>query len=115
MRAELSDYAKTFTLHLAINRQGVHFLWPVPAPDPNGRQLDWHATHRTAAETAKTRWLQMIPDMSIGSYRLKVAKATWPEPEWRPESFNEILEIAFRDRIIRDRNHPVAKQLLGLG
>jgi hypothetical protein len=51
----------------------------------------------------------------MGSYRVKVAKASWPEPEWRAESFQEILEIAFKDRIIRDRNHPVAKQLLGLG
>jgi hypothetical protein len=65
IRAELTDYARTYTLHLAINRQGTHFLWPVPAPDSNGRQLDWHATHRTAAETAKTKWVQMIPDMSI--------------------------------------------------
>jgi hypothetical protein len=115
IRAELADYAKTFSLHLAMNRQGVTFLWPVPVPDPNGRQMDWHVVHRKAAETAKTKWLQMIPDMAIGSYRLKVAKASWSEPEWRPESFQEILEIAFKDRIVGDRNHPVAKQLLGLG
>jgi hypothetical protein len=113
IRGELADYCKHFTVHLAMNRHGHTFLWPVPSPD-EGRINEWHTTHRTAAETARTRWLQMVPDMLMGSYRLKVATAAWPEPEWREESFKEILEIAFRGRVINDRSHPVAKQLLGL-
>jgi hypothetical protein len=115
IHAELADYSRTYTLHLAVNRQGVHFLWPGPAVDPNGRSNDWHTAHRTAAETARKKWTQVVPDMSIGSYRVKVAKASWSDPEWRAETLTEILEIAFQDRIITDRNHPVAKQLLGLG
>jgi len=115
IRPELADYTKTVTLHLAVNRQGVTFLWPVPASDPAAKQNDWHSTHRAAAEQAKSRWLQFVPDMAAGAYRVKVAKATWPEPEWRDETLNALLEIAFKDRIIGDRQHPVARQLLGLG
>jgi hypothetical protein len=115
MRPELADYSKTVTLHVAINRQGQTFLWPVPVSDPSGRQNDWHSTHRAAAEQAKTRWLQMLPDKSQGSYRIKAAKASWPEPEWREETLNELLEIAFKDRIIGNRQHPIVKRYLGLG
>jgi hypothetical protein len=115
MYAELADYCRGFTLHPAVNRQGLHFLWIVPAADPNGRKNDWHATHRTALEVARTKWVQVIPDMSNGRYRVRVAKAVYAEPEWRPESLNELLKIAFEDRIISDHKHPVAKRLLGLG
>lgn len=115
MYADLADYCRGYTLLPAVNRQGMHFLWTVPAPDPNGRQLDWHTTHRAAVEAARTKWVQLIPDMSIGAYRVRVAKASYSEPEWRPEPLSELLTIAFKDRVIRDRNHPVAKQLLGLG
>jgi hypothetical protein len=115
MHAELADYCRGFTLIPAVNRQGVHFLWTVPAPDPNGRNNDWNTSHRAAVEAARKKWVQMISDQTIGAYRVKVAKAAYAEPEWRPESLVELLDVAFKDRIIRDRHHPVAKQLLGLG
>ena len=36
-----------------------------------------------------------------------------PEPNWPDHSFDEILEIAFKDRIIKSKDHHVVKRLLG--
>jgi hypothetical protein len=35
------------------------------------------------------------------------------EPVWPEEPFNELLRIAFRDRIISSPDHPVVKRLRG--
>jgi hypothetical protein len=110
-RQALSDYAKTCVLVLAVTRQGRTFVWPTPAP---GLDNPWHKTHRHAAEQAKFKWVQMLADKANGSYKVKTAEAEWPEPEWRTETFEEILAAAFGDRIIRNTDHPVAKLLLGL-
>jgi hypothetical protein len=36
-----------------------------------------------------------------------------PEPEWPETSFEELMQIAFRGRIINSLDHPVIRQLLG--
>ena len=46
-------------LYLAINRQGVPFLWPVKLPAPDGKQLEWHRTAAIGAELAMTKWVRV--------------------------------------------------------
>ena len=36
-----------------------------------------------------------------------------PEPVWPTESFEEIVKIAFRDKLIDRPDHPVIKRLRG--
>ena len=42
------------------------------------------------------------------------AADTIPDPEWPTLSFQELLRIAFRDRLIDRLDHPVIKRLRGL-
>jgi hypothetical protein len=102
------------TLFTAINRQGVLFLWPVRLPDPDGKQLEWHRSLREAAEIAITRWVRVKADTNLGAYRIAVAESAMAEPVWPNEMFAELLEIAFRSRLIDTIDHPVIKRLRGL-
>jgi hypothetical protein len=102
------------TLYLTINRQGVVRLWPVKLSAPDGKRMAWHDSQAEAAEQAMTKWLRVVPNMSLGAYEMVVAATTIPEPEWPELSMRELLKIAFRDRLIDRLDHPVVKRLRGL-
>lgn len=101
------------TLYTAINRQGVLFLWPVRLPDPTGRSNEWWRTGRECAELAMHKWMRMKSNMSLGGYEMWEAESTMSEPIWPDVSFQEIIKIAFKDRLIQTLDHPVIKRLRG--
>ena len=51
--------------------------------------------------------------MYRGGYDVFEATGQLPPPQWPTESFEDLLEIAFRGRLITDENHPLVQQLLG--
>jgi len=52
--------------------------------------------------------------MGLGAYELTAADGITVEPEWPQLSFQELIRIAFRDRLITSIDHPVVKRLHGL-
>jgi hypothetical protein len=52
--------------------------------------------------------------MGLGGYRIYYAQGELSEPEWPDKPLAEILQIAFRDRIVDSENHPVVRRLRGL-
>jgi hypothetical protein len=100
--------------HTAINRQGVVHLWPVRLPASDGRINEWHRTAMEAAERAMTRWVRVKANMGLGAYEVFEAASSIPDPTWPEYSFHQLLEIAFRDRLIKSLDHPVIKRLRGL-
>jgi hypothetical protein len=102
------------TLYLTINRQKVLSVWPVKLPAADGRSNEWHASAAAAAERAMHNWIRMAANMSLGAYEISEAIANYGEPEWPDLTFMEILEIAFKNRLIDSREHPVIQQLRGL-
>lgn len=102
------------TLFTAINRQGVTFLWPVRLPDPEGKQMEWWRSNREAAELAMKQWVRVKANMSLGAYEISVAESVISEPVWPDVTFQELIRLAFRDRLITTLDHPVIKRLRGL-
>src|SRR6516165_3790486 len=101
MRGLLAEDLKPVLLQLTINRKGVVFIWPLTLPsedNPLGRS--WHESARKAAEIAKEDWIRMSADKSLGGYRVRQAEGRLSEPDWPKKTFNELLAIAFADRII---------------
>jgi hypothetical protein len=97
----------------SINRQGVLFLWPIRLPGPDGKIDDWSRSALDAAEEAKSRWLRVTSNMSLGAYEVAVASGLAAEPSWPDLTFQEIIKIAFRDKMISDWSHPVLQRLRG--
>jgi hypothetical protein len=100
--------------YTTINRQGVVHLWPARLPAPDGRINEWHRSAMEAAEKAMTRWVRVKANMSLGAYEIFEAVSTISDPTWPEYSFHQLLEIAFRDRLITNLDHPVIKRLRGL-
>jgi hypothetical protein len=89
-------------LFTAVSRQGVLFLWPVRLPGEDGRIDNWSRSAQEAAMKAMDRWVRVSANMSLGAYEIFKAVSDLPDPEWPEVTFQGVLEIAFRDRFIKD-------------
>jgi hypothetical protein len=101
------------TLYATINRQGVLHLWPVKLPGPDGKHNEWHRSAAEAAERAMDRWIRVTANMSLGAYEMIEATGDIPDPVWPEISLQEILQVAFRDRIVESLDHPLIRRLRG--
>lgn len=101
------------TLYTTINRQGVLHLWPVKLPGSDGKHNEWHRSAAEAAERAMDHWVRITANMSLGAYEIFKAIGELPEPEWPEISFQEILQVAFRGRIVDRLDHPLIHRLRG--
>jgi hypothetical protein len=101
------------TVFTAINRQGVVFLWPIRLPAPDDRKSDWPRSAREAAEMAMGQWVRLKANMSLGAYEITVAESVMAEPVWPDLSYQELVRIAYRDRMIATLDHAVVKRLRG--
>jgi hypothetical protein len=52
--------------------------------------------------------------MGAGAYVAYRALGDLPEPVWPDKSFDELLRIAFKGRVIEDTTHVMFKKLRGL-
>jgi hypothetical protein len=111
--AALDEVRKPCMLYTAITRQGTVFLWPVKLPRGNKKLVAWHTSATEAAETAMKFWVRINADMEVGAYKITVARGVIPDPEWPNLTFEELLRIAFQDRLVNALTHPLVRRYLG--
>jgi hypothetical protein len=114
MRGALVGEARPVLLVPAMTRQNALFIWPVPLPSEDGRRNAWTETAQEAMHLAQEHWIRLMPDMSLGAYRIYRAEGQLSDPAWPDRPFEELLEIAFRGRVIDSSDHPVVRRLRGL-
>lgn len=114
MREALLGECKPVILLPTITRQGVLTIWPMRIVVDGAKRDTWAETSAEAAERAKKTWIRMPADMSLSGYRIFEASGKLSEPEWPVKPLSELLEIAFRDRVIDREDHPVVRRLRGL-
>ena len=96
----------------AINRQKVVFIWPIRIPGEDGRLDEWSRSALEAAEMAQHNWVRVQANMGLKAYQVAEAEDQ-SEPDWPTQTFDELLRIAFKDRLIESLDHPVLKRLRG--
>ena len=96
-----------------ITNHGTLFLWPIRLPDEQGRLDEWNTVAHEAAERAKSKWVRLMANMGAGTYDVLEAAGQFPDPVWPEASLQQLLEIAFKGRIIEDQDHPVLRKLRG--
>jgi hypothetical protein len=101
------------TIQTAITRQGNVFLWPVRLPGPDGKVLEWHRSAAEAASHATRQWVRVKANTPNGAYDIFVAESAIADPDWPQVSFQELIRIGFRDRLVDRLDHPVLKRLRG--
>jgi hypothetical protein len=110
---ELKTECFAATLFTAITRSGVLFLWPVRVPAVSGKGNDWHLSAATAAEQAMKSWVRIRANMSLQAYEIFLAEDSIPDPEWPAHSFQQLINISLRDRLVHRSDHPVLRRLRG--
>lgn len=111
--AALDEVRKPCMLYTAITRQGTVFLWPVKLPRGTKKLVAWHTSATEAAEKAIKEWVRINADMDLAAYKVTVARGAIPDPEWPNLTFEELLTIAFRDRLVSSLTHPLVRRYLG--
>jgi hypothetical protein len=115
-RPYIADHLRPVQLVLCVNRQGVHFLWPIPLPDigvNGGRHNRWGSSALEAMQLARGAWVKMVPGQ--GAYRAFQAENTaLAEPQWPADkTFFDLVSVAFKDRLITSPEHEIVKRLRG--
>jgi hypothetical protein len=110
---ELPGEFTAATLYLSVNRQGVLSIWPVKLPGADGRINEWQRSAAEAAEKAVKRWVRVSANMSLGAYEIFEAAAELSDPEWPKSPIQELLEVAFRGRVVNTLDHPLIRRLRG--
>ncbi len=111
---ELGDDVVATSLHGVITRQGVYMIVPVRLPGTDGRLDAWNESMREAITASYEQPVRTASSRDAGSYVLHLAPPTVVEmPPWPTETWEELLAIAFRGRIIDDLDHPVLRRLRG--
>ncbi len=110
---ELAEEVVFKTIFTGITKQGDLFLWPIRLPNQEGHLDGWSKSAMSAAEIGMTQWIRLKSNQALGAYDVIAASAEFPNPMWPDITFKQIMEIAFKDRFIRDYDHPVLKNLRG--
>jgi hypothetical protein len=111
---ELVDDAKKVRLFTCINKRGAVFLWAVRLPTLDGGGNQWYASALSAAELAKTSWLKLRSSRDIGSYEGYKAEGDLGDPAWPNKTLEELIRVAFKDRVIDSLDHIVIQELRGI-
>ena len=109
----LQELLRPAVLHTCIDRRNNVFLVPVPLPGSDGRRNQWHQSLSEVVAMAEKKWVRSVANLAVGGYDLFVADAALTEPDWPTVTFEELVQIAFRGRVIESEEHPVVQELLG--
>ncbi len=110
----LREHIKPTCLYTCIDRNNVVFLMPVTLPDENGERHSAHEERQFAAEHAKEHWTRISWNKNQQRYQVEKARGSLADPIWPNVSIDELIEIAFRNKIIKGADHPVVQTLQGL-
>lgn len=113
MRAELGGEYRPTVLMLATYRGSLSpFLWPLKFSE-DGKENTWNDSARLAAEAAKETWVRVKSDQVSSTYRVIRAEGISDQPIWPDLTMNELLGLAFKDRLIDSPDHPIVAKLRG--
>jgi hypothetical protein len=106
-------------LYLYVTKQGNVCWWGIKLPK-DGRENTWLDSARDAAEKAIDKWISVRSDQTLRVYTVSVAvdndefnAPEWPTKHGVPLTKNQLLSLAFKERLIMDIEHPVIRRLRG--
>ncbi|MBF0196381.1 MAG: hypothetical protein HQL32_01660 [Planctomycetes bacterium] len=100
-------------LVMVITRGGSVVLWPIKAPSDEGKLDSWNESAMNIVDEHAGKWIRLRPNMSLKAYDCVIAKGEIASPEWPDISYDEVIEKAFKGKIIDDLDHPMLKNLRG--
>jgi hypothetical protein len=108
-----SVFPVKFVPYITVN--GTLMLWPVSMKrDSKGELNSWHASALDIIEehSESGDWIRVVANQEAGGYDVKVMSLNLA-PKWPTLTNQELLDLSFKKRLIREPNHPVIKSQLG--
>lgn len=96
-----------------LTNHGALFLWPIRLPNEQGRLDEWNSVALEASDRAKTKWVRLMANMPAGTYDVLEAASQFPDPNWPETTLQQLLEIAFKGRVIDTMDHAALRRLRG--
>jgi hypothetical protein len=103
----------TVVLYLGMFPNGSVFLFPVRQRENSGNWNPWHVSQYEAVKKARKDWIRMQSDKPSQGYLTFKASGKLTDIPWPDLELEKIMEIAFRERIIANGDHPIVKHMLG--
>jgi hypothetical protein len=112
----LIEEARPCTLVCVIYRDGSPRLWPIKFPRENEKDNVAWVDARSAAKIGIDQWIRIV--WVGGTYKIKYADPGYaPDPDWsKLPSWEDLVRQGLGEHgIIRDRPHPIYRELVGAG
>ena len=87
---------------------GEEGLWALKLDPPDGKANRWNKSALNILELAESgKWVRIVSTKK--HYRHQVSKKTFDEvpPKFTDRTFNELVNIAFKDRIVTTLDHEI--------
>jgi hypothetical protein len=110
----LKSLATPKTLRLAVDNAGTPRLIAEPIVNSNSKMNSWNESMVHAIRAAEKDWVRVEANMSASQYEIIIAKGDLGEPVWPDRPMEDLVLEVFKDRIIKDMDHPLLRQLEGL-
>jgi hypothetical protein len=109
---EVQSEVKWSRLYTAMIRRGsVVFLWRIKVYGSGPGQLST-STALACAEKAQRLWTRVTWQDRQG-YKPFHSQGDFGEPQWGEQTFEELLDLAFKNTYIDSLDHPAIRDLMG--
>ena len=111
-RDALGPLPRRCNLHVALDGHGEYFLLLVKQPNPGQGQDDnvWYTSARRVAAAAMKEWVKVTKPSGDGGWGHIPVQHKMFDPSWPTKPFEELLNLAFPDRVITSLNHDLIQQ-----
>jgi hypothetical protein len=100
------------------NQPNIAGVWPVVLPDATGKINSWHESAHAVCKAATEEWIKVLSNQPASCYQVGMptsqsvfeGKDVWPGQITNTE---DLLAMAFKDRMIIDDNHELLKKIRG--
>jgi len=113
LREMLEANIYTHRLFVGINRHDTLFVWPVRlyTDSEGGPGESWSESALERCEQAKSVWIKIRGDRSASAHSFTAAEGAWETPNFGALSFRDIVEKAFKGKVIDRVDHPAIENL----
>jgi hypothetical protein len=112
MKQDEEDTIRPVLLVRYVTMTGEEALWPVKLDRPDGRSNAWNVSALNILEIATSgKWVRIVSLKK--HYRHQVSKKNFEQvpPRFTDRSFQELVSIAFKDRMVANLEHPIWEEL----
>jgi hypothetical protein len=98
-------------LAVAITKQGTLFVWESATEWEGDKGGLWTSSILEAMDQAREEWVRVVAGEV--AYETIPPKGTLPDPVWPDRTFEDIVGVAYKGRIIPGIDHKVLRELRG--